>query len=104
MATNDTVATMLLESRLADGARGNPEAYYDLGVAYSTGSAGLDHDLIQAHKFFNLAALGGSVRGQRCRAEIAGEMSREEIAEAQRQARSWLARHARPPILHRRAA
>ena len=38
-----------------------------------------------------LAALSGCTRGQECRAEIALEMTAREIAEAQRQARAWLA-------------
>jgi hypothetical protein len=45
----------------------------------------------RAHKWFNLAALNGSERGQQCRAEIAEDMTAREIAEAQRQARAWLA-------------
>lgn len=81
----------LMESRLRDAARGDMQACYDLGVAYSCGVAGMDIDLIEAHKWFNLAALGGSEEGQACRAEIAEEMTAREIAEAQRQARSWLA-------------
>lgn len=69
---------------------GDINAYFDLGVAYSTGANGVDLDLVQAHKWFNLAALRGSSEGQFCRAEIAREMSRADIAEAQRQARAWL--------------
>lgn len=83
-------AAFLIESRLADAACGDPEALYELGIAYSTGTHGLDVDLIEAHKWFNLAALNGSGRGQECRAEIAEEMTAREIAEAQRQARAWL--------------
>ena len=83
-------ATFLIESRLVEAARGNPDALYDLGVAYSTGTHGLEVDLIEAHKWFNLAALNGSDRGQECRAEISEEMTAREIAEAQRQARAWL--------------
>jgi TPR repeat protein len=83
-------ATFLIESRLADAARGDPEALYELGVAYSTGTSGIDVDLVEAHKWFNLAALNGSSRGQECRAEIAEEMTAREIADAQRQARAWL--------------
>ena len=83
-------ATFLIESRIADAADGSPDALYDLGVAYSTGSGGLDVDLIEAHKWFNLAALNGSLEAQQCRAEIADEMTAREIAEAQRQARAWL--------------
>ena len=82
-------ATFLIESRLADAASGDPDALYELGVAYSTGTHGLDVDLIEAHKWFNLAALNGSDRAQMCRAEISEEMTAREIAEAQRQARAW---------------
>ena len=83
-------AAFLLQSHLAEAAAGDPDALYELGVAYSTGTHGLDVDLIEAHKWFNLAALNGSERGQECRAEIAEEMTAREIAEAQRQARAWL--------------
>ena len=92
-------ATFLIESRLADAAMGDPNALYELGVAYSTGTHGLDVDLVEAHKWFNLAALNGSAQAQECRADIAEDMSAREIAEAQRQARAWLA-----DIADRRAA
>lgn len=81
----------MVEGRLRAAARGESGAYFDLGIAYSSGAGGTDVDLIQAHKWFNLASLSGSLRGQECRAEIAHEMSAREIAEAQRQARAWLA-------------
>lgn len=91
MASSSRSAQFLIESRLADAARGNPQAYYDLGIAYSCGTGGVDMDLIAAHKWFNLAALAGSAHGQAMRAELAEEMTAREIAEAQRQARAWLA-------------
>ena len=91
MGNSLKAATFLMESRLAEAARGNADALYELGVAYSTGSSGIDVDLVEAHKWFNLAALNGSGRGQESRAEIAEEMTAREIAEAQRQARAWLA-------------
>jgi TPR repeat protein len=83
-------AQFLLESRLSSAARGSAEACFDLGVAYSCGTGGVGIDLIEAHKWFNLAALGGSEEGQTQRAEIAEEMTAREIAEAQRQARAWI--------------
>lgn len=83
-------ATFLMESRIADAAEGDVEALYALGVAYSAGADGADVDLIEAHKWFNLAALNGSMQAQESRAEIADYMSAREIAEAQRQARAWL--------------
>jgi TPR repeat protein len=84
-------AEFLIRSRIADAEKGNVDALFDLGVAYSTGRGGVSVDLVEAHKWFNLAALSGSTRGQECRAEIAVEMTAREIAEAQRQARAWLA-------------
>lgn len=79
-----------LSDRIASAASGDDTILFDLGMAFSSGSEGIDVDLVQAHKWFNLAAMSGNRRGQECRAEIAGEMSAREIAEAQRQARAWL--------------
>lgn len=90
MAHSAKTAAFLIESRIADAAGGDIQALYELGVAYSTGSSGVVVDLIEAHKWFNLAALNGSTLAQECRADIAEEMSAREIAEAQRQARAWL--------------
>ena len=90
MAHGSKAAQFLVESRIADAMRGDVEAYYDLGMAYSSGAGGTAIDLVQAHKWFNLAALGRHALAQACRAELAEEMSAREIAEAQRQARSWL--------------
>ena len=90
MANSFKSADFLMESRLADAERGNVDAFYDLGVAYSTGSGGVDVDLIEAHKWFNLAALNGSEMALLCRADISDDMTAREIADAQRQARAWL--------------
>jgi TPR repeat protein len=91
MANSLKSTAFLMESRMKEAAGGDADALYELGVAYSTGTHGIDVDLVEAHKWFNLAALNGSERGQESRAEIADEMSAREIAEAQRQARAWLA-------------
>ena len=91
MAHSLKSAAFLVETRIADAAMGSIEALYELGVVYSTGSEGVDVDLVEAHKWFNLAALSGSALAQQCRAEIADEMTAREIADAQRGARAWLA-------------
>ena len=83
-------AVFLIESRISDAATGDVQALYELGIAYSTGSGGVCVDLVEAHKWFNLAALNGSIMAQECRADSAEEMTAREIAEAQRQARAWL--------------
>ena len=95
MGTSLKSANFMMERWIADAAEGDADALYELGVAYSTGTAGIEVDLIEAHKWFNLAALNGSGEAQSCRAEVAEEMSAREIAEAQRQARAWLAATAR---------
>ena len=84
-------AEFLIRSRLADAEAGDVDVLFELGITYSTGRGGAPVDLIEAHKWFNLAALSGCTRGQECRAEISLEMTAREIAEAQRQARGWLA-------------
>jgi TPR repeat protein len=89
-AISQKSADFLLRSRIADAERGDVEALFELGVTYSTGRGGIVVDLIEAHKWFNLGALSGDTRSQHCRAEISHEMTAREIAEAQRQARSWL--------------
>ena len=90
MAISQKSAEFFLRSRIADAEKGDIDALYDLGVTYSTGRRGIPVDLIEAHKWFNLAALSGDTRSQACRAEISIEMTAREIAEAQRQARAWL--------------
>lgn len=90
MAISQKSADFLLRSRLADAARGNVDALYELGVTYSTGRGGISVDLIEAHKWFNLAAAAGHEEAAWCRADISDEMSAREIAEAQRRAREWL--------------
>ena len=69
---------------------GDDQALFELGCAYSTGSHGVACDLIEAHKWFNLAASKGHEDAPHCRCEIAEEMTPREIAEAQRRARAWL--------------
>ena len=83
-------ANALLSQCLAAASQGDTSAYYDLGVAFSTGSHGVACDLIEAHKWFNLAAAKGHEEASWCRADVSEEMTAREIAEAQRRARQWL--------------
>ncbi|KKC26483.1 hypothetical protein [Sphingomonas sp. SRS2] len=80
----------LTESRLREAMSGDIDACFELGVSFSAGADGCPLDLIAAHKWFNIAALGGNTRAMECRAEIAEDMSAREIIEAQRQARAML--------------
>ena len=80
---------------LAAAAAGDASAFFDLGVMYSTGSHGVAADMIEAHKWFHLAASRGHEEAAWCRADVADEMTAREIAEAQRRAREWLSAGAR---------
>jgi uncharacterized protein len=75
---------------LAAAQTGDADALFDLGVAFSTASHGVAVDLVEAHKWFNLAAVGGHEQAAGCRADVSDEMTAREIAEAQRRAREWL--------------
>jgi len=63
---------------------------FKLGLMYSTGQNGAPLDLVSAHMIFNLAAMKGSEEARIYRSELASEMEREDVAEAQRAARRWL--------------
>ena len=63
-------AAFLVQSRLAEAATGDADALYELGVAYSTGTHGIEVDLVEAHKWFNRAALNGCSEAQMCHAVI----------------------------------
>ena len=80
----------LAETRLREATAGDIDACFELGVSFSAGADGCPLDLIAAHKWFNIAALGGNLRAMECRAEIAEDMTAREIIEAQRQARAML--------------
>lgn len=71
---------------------GAVDALFELGMRYCSGRD-VDMDLTSAHKWFNLAALRGNQEARRYRMEISTEMSRPEIANAQRMAREWLTQH-----------
>lgn len=72
--------------------QGSCDAQVRLGLMYSTGQD-VGQDYVSAHKWFNLAAVGGDTRASAYRAEIARDMSQQQIAQAQRLAREWKLRH-----------
>ncbi len=64
---------------------------FRMGLLYSTGQGGAPLDYVSAHMLFNLAAMRGSLEAKVYRKELSEEMASEDVAEAQRQAREWLA-------------
>ena len=86
-----SAADAIIGACLAAAAQGDADAYFDLGVLCSTDDSIVPNDLIEAHKWFNLAASQGHAEAAILRAELAEDMTAREIAEAQRRARQWLA-------------
>lgn len=80
-ASRDTIETAALG--------GQPDALLELGLKYCTGRDGRV-DLVQAHKWFNLAAMRGNEDAKRHRFEIAQDMSKADVALAQKLAREWI--------------
>jgi len=79
---------------MAEAARSLPrnpsgDDLYRLGLIYSAGEDEAS-DYVEAHKWFNLAALMGNDAAKTYRAELAREMTTADIAAAQRAAREWL--------------
>jgi hypothetical protein len=69
---------------------------FGFGMVYSVG-VGVGIDLVQAHKWFNIAAMRGHKDAARLRREIAEQMSDGEVGSAQRAARDWLKLHPQAP-------
>ena len=67
-----------------------PDALFQLGLMYCVGRD-VELDLVQAHKWFNLAAMRGNDDAKLYRFDISREMSKPQIARAQRLAREWIA-------------
>jgi TPR repeat protein len=75
--------------------QGHPSAQYNLGLLYAQGE-GAAPDNVSAHMWFNLAAArfpASDTRNRdaavRNRDVVAGRMTAEQVAEAQRRAREW---------------
>jgi len=71
---------------------GGADALFQLGLMYCAGRE-VELDLISAHKWFNLAAMRGNEDAKRYRIELASEMTKAQIAAAQKSAREWLKRN-----------
>ncbi len=85
----DTSSTLGQAKDAGSPAPGSAEDMYRLGLAYSTGQDA-PLDLVEAHKWFNLAALHGNAEAKVYRKDIAAQLTGEDIAAAQRAAREWL--------------
>ena len=80
--------------------QGDVDAQFALGIKYDLGetvgvTTGVPEDKVLAYMWYNLAAAQGNEIAQDTKAIIEQQMTRAEIAEAQRLSREWIAAH--PP-------
>ncbi len=72
--------------------QGDADGQLKLAICYESG-AGVERNLTQAYMWYNLAAAsklqGTAASARRNQAALAGKMSREQIADAQRMSREW---------------
>jgi hypothetical protein len=69
-----------------------PDVLFERGLYWASGRSGVVN-LVAALKWFNLAALKGRADAIAMRREVAELMSEAEIADAQREARTWMTSH-----------
>ncbi|HMI19695.1 MAG TPA: hypothetical protein VK533_09135 [Sphingomonas sp.] len=79
-----------IEDLVGSAAGGDEVAAFELAMCHASGSGGLSVDLVQAHRWFNVAAACGYQPALDWRHEIAMEMSAREVVEAQKLARATL--------------
>ena len=89
---SDYATALLLWRPLAE--QGNATAQYNLGLMQAY-REGVPHDTVSAHMWFNLAAAHGHENGQAIRGMVEELMSPDQIADAQRMAFEWMAKHQR---------
>ncbi len=76
----------------AMGSTAQADILFELGMMYATGRD-CDADVVAAHKWFNIAAIKGSLRGAELRSELSATMCKADIARALREAREWMTMH-----------
>ncbi len=72
--------------------QGHATAQFNLGILYGKGQ-GVLQDYVQAHMWASLAAAQNQELATKLRAALANDMPPEQIAEAQRLTREWMAQH-----------
>lgn len=72
--------------------QGNAKAQNNMGAAYHDGE-GVPKDLVRAHMWFNLAAASGEDGASDNRRKAESQMTKEQVAEAEKLAREWHEAH-----------
>ncbi|MEI7806281.1 MAG: SEL1-like repeat protein [Hyphomicrobiales bacterium] len=94
------MAVVEMNGAVLSEAPAGADAFYELGMMYSTGRE-VPVDMVSAHKWFNIAAMRGHKDATTLRREIAAQMSDKEIGLAQRAARDWLKANPEAPAVEK---
>lgn len=78
------------EAREAIHVKAEAADLFRLGLIYSTDHEDRGPDMVEAHKWFSLAAMLGSCPAKAYCSELMIEMTREDLTLAQRAARGWM--------------
>ena len=71
--------------------QGHCRAQYNLGSKYDTGE-GVPEDFVFAYMWLNLAAAEGNEKAKNWKNVLSKDMTKEQIAEAQKLSREWMAK------------
>lgn len=77
---------------LALSRKGSSISQYFLGEMHLKGM-GVLQDFVQAHKWFNISASQGHKKARTYLGRLTKEMSADQVAEAQKLARKWVAKY-----------
>ena len=69
--------------------QGDALAQFSLGGLYAQGALGVSKDIVEAHKWWNLATAQGHEKAREERDKLAQDMTADQIAEAEQRAREW---------------
>ncbi|MGU3399768.1 sel1 repeat family protein [Brucellaceae bacterium D45D] len=64
----------------------------EMGMKYAIGRD-CEIDVVEAHKWLNIAAIRGNEKAAQLRNRVAATMSKSELAAALRGAREWMTEH-----------
>ncbi|MFK4824066.1 sel1 repeat family protein [Paenochrobactrum sp. BZR 588] len=65
---------------------------FEMGVMYATGRD-CEINVVEAHKWLNIAAIRGHKQAADLRSQLARTMSKTELASALHEARKWMIMH-----------
>jgi len=75
-----------------DKANSQDRILLEMGLKYAIGRD-CEIDVVEAHKWLNIAAIRGNQKAERMRNQVAATMSKTELAAALRGAREWMTAH-----------